>query len=294
MMLVRNAAAVLLALAAATAEGRPQDAMPNAPAALSPQARLEIAASVLRVGAADLLRRGDPAASASPALAGAEGERLSALWAHSVQHAHFRGNVALVGWWHPFANGWTLSRWRQGADGWRMEALGFALGEALDPATADWTGAARALAAALRLRGERAARAFDAAAASGRLEPYLEPERARAERDAMLARSDSSRRDPLVSGESDEGRFYRAWLGRTLVTGAAAMPADARLRAALARLPSELRLTLQPAAVFRRPDGLSFALQSPLEASIVIFVHFLDRPAGAPRPARVELVRLHV
>lgn len=254
-----------------------------------PAALLELTADAVRFRAAQLLQdaplpAATPEGAVSAALAGLDSDGrllLASVWSESAQRVGLRGNVALVGWWHPLLDTWTLTRWRHGAAGWELEEMGFApLGEGAAP----WWDDAPTLADALRLRAIRAAQRFDAIAAAapqGALDPGVRS------RDEML-RHNWLRLHNLRAAVP----AHRDRLRRLLVTDTGALRGDPAVREHLLRLPAQVRQSLRPTGLFERSDGPSYLIQSPIDPAMALFVHVARGADGIERPMRLDVTRL--
>ena len=219
---------------------------------------------------------------------------LSTLWGQSIQRIHLDGARAIVGWWHPLTDGWTVTAWTRTPTGWRLDQLGFAEGEALTGDTQAWTQAAPSARQAFQLHYARAVAAFDSAAGSGGLERSFSPEGARTARDAMLQRLADQQNQLVTSGRTPGYYGYRAALGSALVAHPPTIIGADGIRRSITELPGEIRVMLRPIGVFQRPDGLTFAIQSPLAPAVIILVHFVARDGGEATPARVDITELGI
>ena len=217
---------------------------------------------------------------------------LSALWGQSIQHIHVAGNRAIVGWWHPLIDGWTVTSWTLTPEGWRLDQMGFVLGETLAQEPQPWTEAAPSARQAIQLHCARAVLAFDTAARSGGLERSFSPEGGRTARDTLLLRLANQQEHLDISARTTGYSRYHAALESSLVTHPATITGPGSIGRSITELPGEVRITLRPIGAFQRPDGLTFAVQSPLAPRIIVFVHFVALDGGEATPARVDIEEL--
>lgn len=254
------------------------------PVVMPPLAQMEGVGEGLRISLVAALRAPDYVSNGEPmaafvGLSKYERLLLASFLSQSAQRTHLAGNRAIVGWWNPFVDGWMVTRWTLGAEGWRLDGAGYAAGEA------SWRPTVLALAVALSDHAGHAARDFDSRAAADGFAPAMRANSMLAARALLLRRQDSMRNQ--LAADSIY-RLHAQAIRRALVTETHAQSGHPAIRAWLQRLPSEFRLALRPAAAFARPDGVSYAVQSAIDPSLVILVHF----AGDSLPARIEPIRL--
>lgn len=302
----------LLLLAALASLGaaplaRAQVASPAPPSAsqisqASPQERLNLLAGFGRIGALT----GDMTVfnrlSTAPSDPGAplrdltEGDQrlAAALIGQSLQFTSVSGQRGVTAWFNPLEDVWVIGLWSPLGEGWRLEHLGVMTSDDIAGADGPWNARRPTLAAALGAQADRARDLFRDAVAPGRVDALVADEaRTRAALAAILpvVRFQYERLAATARLEGYTG--FPQDLDAAFVAATDRLQGDDAMRSVIQGLPTRTRLTLEPVMGFSRPDGETFAVQSPFAPALIFIVHFKQSsPGAAAHPVRIEAVDL--
>ena len=235
----------------------------------------------------------------------ADAAMLTAFLKQSSQYVDAQGTRGVTGWWNPLADAWVIGEWRLTGSEWVLESLEPLLGEDLSSnepgppisgASFDprWPSARVSVKAALLQHHLVAVASFKNAYLSGHLVALTaDHERTRRARIVMFAR-EARMRQGLAQAAAQQGvEVYTAAISAVLKPTATIDASQSVEVRRLVALPSEIRGSMEPVMAFRRPTGMTFALQSLFAPGLIVFIHFEHAsPNAVSKPPEIELVSL--